>query len=49
MCAFLAVTQYTAILVTAIEYDEQSDDLIIRARVLPDSMEEDLALPTCVA
>ena len=45
----MVITQYTPILVTAIEYDEHSKDLVIRARVLPDSMNEDLALPTCVA
>eukprot|EP01052_Picozoa_sp_SAG31_P036306 SAG31_NODE_4511_length_3176_cov_5.171921_2_plen_36_part_00 len=34
---------------TAIEYEEQSKVLTIRARVLIDSMDEDLTLLTCVA
>ena len=40
---------YSAILVTGLNYDSQTELITISAEVLPDSMEEPLDLPTVTA
>ena len=45
----MLLVPYSAILVTGLNYDSQTELITISAEVLPDSMEEPLDLPTVTA